>query len=169
MKYHISVRIIHWLMAAIIIALLISGLTVNDWPKGTRSLFYYWHKSLGIVILFLVLLRLNFKIRHLAPPYPVKFRKIEMTLAKLGHFVLYFLMFAMPISGYIMSMGGGHGIMVFGYPVFDLIGKNKAFARLAYDLHELFGNILIAAIALHALAVVKHFVIDKENLLKRMA
>lgn len=168
MKYHISIRALHWITAIIIIGLIISGLTVNDWPKGIRQYFYYFHKSFGMLILALVIMRLSCRIIFKAPKYPDKFSKLTVIMAKGGTYLLYALMIAMPTTGYLMSMGGGHGVSVFGFALPDLIGANKPLAKTAYGLHETFANLLIATIILHVSAVLKHYFIDKENLLKRI-
>jgi cytochrome b561 len=168
MKYHISLRVLHWLIAIIIICLLISGLTLDYWPKEFKKYFYYYHKSFGILILAFVVTRISCRIIFKTPAYPEKFSKMTVIMAKGGTYLFYALMIAIPITGYLMSMGGGHGVSVFGFALPDLVGANKALARTAYELHETFANLLIATIVLHISAVLKHYIIDKENLLKRM-
>lgn len=168
MKYHISIRTLHWLTATLVILLLTSGLTLDYWPKEYKKHFYYYHKSFGMIILALVIMRIACRIIFKAPAYPEKFSKSTVYLAKGGTYLFYALLVAMPLTGYAMSMGGGHGVSVFGFPLPDLIGANKPLARTAYNLHEIFANLFIATIILHISAVLKHFFIDKENLLKRM-
>lgn len=167
-KYPKLVRIIHWLMAAIIICLIVSGLTLQFWPKEFKPQFYYWHKSFGILILILVLLRVNLRLKNLMPPYPDKFSRFIVLSAKLWHLALYALMFTMPISGYVMSMAGGYGVSVFGFQMVDLIGKNKELGEIAYNVHDIAADFLLIMIIIHVSAVIKHAIIDKENLLKRM-
>lgn len=172
MKYPLMMRLIHWTLGVIIIGLIITGLTHDSWPKDIQPQFYYWHKSFGIVALALIFIRIFFRIKFKdqIPPLPKTISKQDEKMAKAGHHFLYLLMLVLPISGYIMSMAGGHGIKMFGIEIPNIFSKeDKELGGMAHEVHEVGGIIIAIVVSIHILAVIKHKVFDKENLLKRMA
>src|ERR1700761_6545888 len=100
-KYGSVAKTFHWLMALIIVGLLIAGLTMKGMPNTPQKFrIFGLHKSFGITILILVSLRLAWKAKNTAPRLPDTLHAIEKALAHLGHALLYFLMLAMPLSGW---------------------------------------------------------------------
>ena len=161
-KYHIAIRCLHWLMAICIIAMLVLGFFMSG------NLAYNIHKTLGISLIFLIFIRIIVRLLTKAPAFPVGFKKRDIVLAKLGHFALYALMIIMPLSGWFMIDFGANPIKVFGTELFSLVDKNKDLRKIAYQIHETLPYILIFMISAHVLAVVKHKIVDKVNLLKRI-
>ena len=176
MKYNILLRLIHWITAICIIGLIVSGyfMTELDADKGdTLWGFGKWdmyglHKSFGVLTLIFVAIRIILRIATKIPELPFEIKPIDAILAKLGHFALYILMIAVPVSGVIMSMAGGYGVKLFGYKLPDLIEKDKELGGIAHELHEILPYVLAGIVVVHVLAVFKHIFIDKVNLLKRM-
>jgi len=169
-KYHLSIRILHWLMAAIIISLLAVGLIMEDLPRSDplRATLFSLHKSFGITILFLAIIRLGLRLRLGIPPLPDIIPAIERVMAELGHKTLYCFMFALPLSGYLMTNSFGFPVKWFGIELPRLIDADKARGHLLVDFHQYAAYILIGVISVHALAVLWHFLKQRLNLLSRM-
>jgi len=167
-KYNLTQRILHWAMALIIIFLLIIGFLMQDFPGDIKYTYYGLHKSLGVLILIMFFIRGFARIKHGAPALPKKFAKWEVKLSHAVHHLLYLLMFLMPLSGWIMSNAKGHSVKLFMFKMPDLVEKNKVLGDFARDAHGYVAWLLIAILVLHFAGVVKHLVLDKENILKRM-
>ena len=169
-QYDAVARSFHGVMAVMMIGLLAVGLYMEDLdPSPQKWQLYGIHKALGMIILALVVLRILWRGTH-RPPSPLgSWSAWEHRLAGLVHFLLYFGMILMPVSGYIMSSAGGHDISIFGLVnVPLLIEKNEDLGHTAKEIHELGGNALIAAIVLHFVGAMKHHIIDRDGTLRRM-
>lgn len=176
-RYSRVAVVLHWLMAIAIIAMLVMGLLMTDddiLPMPLKFQMYQWHKSLGVILLWLIAVRLAWRLTHRAPELGAKFAKWERVMALLGHLGLYVLMIAMPLTGWLVVSSSATGIptIVFGllqWPHFPGVnGESTMLHEVVEFLHTSLAYVLIAMIALHVLAVVKHAVIDRENILPRM-
>lgn len=170
-KYPLTIRIIHWAMAIIIIGLVISGFTHDDWPKEFQKSFYYWHKSFGMLALILVALRFTLKLslKSKFPPLPDSIPAKDKKFATAGHHSLYLLMILVPLSGYFMSMAGGYGISMFGIKIPNILSeKNESLGDVASIAHEITGIAIAIIVTIHIVAVIKHKIKENENLLNRM-
>ena len=167
-KYNILLRILHWSMALIIIGLVVSGFTKDYWTKEYQRDFYYWHKSFGVLVFGLLVLRIIIRLITKIPPLPDNFDKFTKFGAKAGHLALYIFMIVAPVSGYLMSVGGGYGVSMFGIKIPNFIEKDKTVGGIAHEVHEIGGIIFAIIVVLHILAVIKHHKMDKEPILKRM-
>ncbi len=173
MKYPLTSRILHWLMAAIILFLLGLGIYMVDFlskEAPNRMEIYNLHKSLGVIILVLIFIRILNRLAFKTPTFPNSLPKIEKIAANLAHFALYFLMIAMPLSGYLMSNSFGYHVNFFGIELPMLMEKNLELAPIISQSHTIFGYSLIAIISLHILGVIKHRFFDRpeNDVLKRM-
>lgn len=173
MKYALSSRIIHWLMAAIILFLLGLGIYMTEiLPKDAVNHLqvYELHKSLGVLVLILLFVRIINRIVKKAPPLPNTMPKYEQILAHLGHIGLYVLMFVVPISGFLMSNSFGFAVKFFSIELPMLIGTDFERGKLFAEAHELSAYALLGLVAVHVGAVIKHRFFDKpeHDVLKRM-
>ncbi len=170
-KYNIILRIVHWLMATIIIAMLISGFYMKSLPAGNPIKFsiYSIHKAIGMTVLMLVVLRIILRLILYVPPLPKNFSQVTILITKVVHFALYILMMCIPLSGYVMSSASGRGIKYFfNFNVPLIIAKSEIIAKLANQLHFILAYLLIIFVTLHLLGTIKHLIIDKQNILKRI-
>ena len=169
-QYPTSMKWFHWMMGIAIIGLLAVGLYMEGLPKEDPSKWplYDLHKAVGVCVLVLLVLRVANRLRSNVPALPDSIKKMEQQAAHLGHLALYGLMLAMPVSGVVMSQSGGYPINVFGWVMPQFLEKDEAMLALAREAHELIGYALIAVVSIHVLAVIKHRVIEKTNLLERM-
>jgi cytochrome b561 len=161
---------LHWLIGLMIVGLFCMGLYMSDLPFSPNKLkLYSWHKWTGITILFLAFLRLIWRITHRPPSLPLNLKKYEKALAHGGHHFLYLLMFMIPFSGWIMSSAKGFPVVYFGlYQLPDLVSKNEALGEFFEEVHEILNYIMMALVAGHALAALKHHFIYKNDVLRRM-
>lgn len=177
-QYGILSKALHWLMALMIITLIAVGIYMANLPKETSEQkqyafqFYGLHKSFGVLMLLLIVVRLVW-IRISPPPaLPAVFEAKEQMVVKLLQAFLYILMIFVPLSGYIMSNAGGFPIHFFGLAELPaLVGESKAIGGVAHEAHEIMGFAMLLLIVLHVAGAVKHRVKDKggeSDILKRM-
>ncbi|MDR2876188.1 MAG: cytochrome b [Methylobacillus sp.] len=184
--------ILHWLIALLIIALLVLGLWLGTLPEQSpfeasfdlfnlglytvtlpeptyvNGFYFNLHKSLGVTVLALIALRVLWRLTHAAPPLPNSMQAWEKLLAHLGHIGLYILMIAVPVSGFIMSWFGKYGVAWFGVPLVDAL-KNEKVSHFFEEVHEFTAWALIVLLVIHVLAAIKHKLIDKDTVMKRMS
>ncbi len=163
----------HWVVSLFIIGQLSVGLWMSNLPDTYPDKFYYYnmHKSFGLILLALICLRLVARIVSVIPSYKrLRIKGYEIKLAKVTHLLLYIFMFVLPLSGYTMSNLGGHPINFFGIQVINLLPTKMhgAAAGMFHSIHVYGGITLITLIVLHILGSMKHYFVDKTNLLKRM-
>lgn len=174
---------LHWLIAVLIIfAVGLNWAWANEWlPDEKVRPAIDWHKSIGIVVLGLAILRLLWRVGHVPPPLPTKFQKWEIRLSGLTHVLLYAIMFAMPLSGWIMDSAWKdaptHPMHLFGGGMeWPRIGFIMALDPATKDsIHDIFGamhglvaKLLYLMFALHVGGALKHQFIDGEPELQRM-
>lgn len=181
MRYTKVAVTLHWLMALCIVVQLISGLWMSDaiHEAATRALafrVYQWHKSLGLCVLVLALVRLGWRLTHKAPPLPAGMSRFEHLAAHATHLLFYAAMILIPLLGWAMVSSSPFGLptYIFGWFEWPHIGflthvaDKKATSDNFAMLHQFASYGLIALLALHLLAVLKHQFIMKDGLLRRM-
>lgn len=172
-KYHISVRVMHWVMALIIISLLALGFYMTsflDKASPNRMMIYDLHKSFGALVLLLIVFRVFFRLSNPVPALPKSMSQLIQKLAHSAHYMLYFLMIFMPLSGYLMSNSFGYPVHLFGLPLPMLAEKNMEMAKFFAASHEFLGFAFVGVLTLHIAGVIKHRFFDKpeHNILPRM-
>ena len=168
MKYPKSIRLLHWVMAAIILGQILAGWTMTsmgDEVPAKYETFYPWHKSFGLLVLILVAARLATRLRSTIPPLPVGLAAWEAKAAEVGHFALYALMIIVPCMGYAMSSSftQSDGVTLFGIPVPELLPKNDARFEVFRALHRWLAYTLLGLVAIHVLGVLKHRFMDRNR------
>lgn len=169
-RYGAVSKAFHWLSALLVIGLLCVGLYMTNAEKSA-ALFplYGLHKSFGIVVLAVTFLRVLWHLASKKPALVDDMKKWEKAAAKGAHHFLYLCMFAMPLSGWLMSSAKGRTVKLFDTVTLpDLVGKNAELGDKLADFHELCAWVLIGVIILHATAALKHHFIEKDVTLKRM-
>ena len=162
-------RTLHWGMAAAIMALWVVGHMMDALPKGAmRSEVIGLHKAIGTIVLLLAVGRLGWRFARPQPSLPATMPAAEQMLAKLGHLALYALMLAIPLDGILMSQSGGHDVVVFGATLPTIIARNDAWRDLFITGHDALGWVLAAVLTGHVLAALRHHLILKDQVLRRM-
>ena len=170
-KYNRVMVVLHWTLALGLLAQFGFGLWMEEIPKdppGVRAFWFNLHKSFGIVLGFLVLWRLGWRVTHSVPADLPNTPDWQSKLAKLNHGLMYVIMFAIPITGFLGSSFSPYPVKFFGTALprlWEADPEQKAFFS---ELHEASAFALMGLLALHLLAVLWHVVVKKDGLLQRM-
>ncbi len=168
-SYTRTAKVLHWLMALGLVANFAFGTYMHDLPLSPQKLQYYsWHKWAGIVLLGLVTLRLVWRLL-VRPPALLPAPAWQQAVAHTLHWTLYVLMFAIPLSGWMMSSASGFPVVLFGvWQLPDLVAKDKSLFEALKDLHEALNTGLLVLVLVHVAAALKHHFIDRDGTLARM-
>lgn len=169
-EYTRSAIVLHWLIALIIFVSFPVGLYMVELPLSPNKLkIYSYHKWAGVTVFFLAIARVAWRLRHPAPPLPVSIPVWQRAFAAATHKLLYLLLLAVPLSGWLMSSALGFQTVYFGVlPIPDLLEKNKLLGEQLKWFHMFLNYTLAGFVAAHAAAAVKHHVIDRDGVLARM-
>jgi cytochrome b561 len=161
---------LHWAIAILIFAAFPLGLYMQDLVLSpTKLRLINYHKWIGITVLMLVMVRLVWRSIYRPPELPATMAPWERSAALAVHLLLYALMVAAPLSGWLMSSATGFQTVWFGViPLPDLIGKDKEFGRFLLELHRNLDYLLIALVGLHIAAALKHHFIARDDILSQM-
>jgi cytochrome b561 len=162
-------RILHWLMAIMVLAMLFIGV-------GMVTSFddYHWllsiHRPLGIAILVLVAIRLVNRLLNSAPPLPAPMPGWQRFAAKASHVLLYALMFALPIVGWAMLSAARYPVVLWGSLILPPITPPSALLyALLRNIHGVLGYLLFAVFLAHLGAALLHALIHRDGVFESMA
>ena len=169
-SYGAVAKAFHWPLALVIIGMLAVGIYMEGLPVSPEKFSLYgWHKSVGVMVFALMLLRLGWKLMNVSPALPDGMRLHERMAAKGTHLAFYLLLLAMPVSGWLMSSTAGFPVSVFGwFTLPDLLAPDTQLKELFTTIHELIGYALISLISVHVAAALYHHFIRKDTVLRRM-
>jgi cytochrome b561 len=168
-RYGSVAQTLHWVIVGLLIVQFTLGKIAEDLPNGLDKLVILArHKSFGITILALALLRLAWRFLDRPPPLQ-PMPRWQTIAARVSHAALYTLLFAMPLTGWMMSSASNYPVSWFGFVQLpDLVAPDHALKETLHEVHETLSNILIALASLHLLAVLKHQFLDRDGLIFRM-
>jgi cytochrome b561 len=161
---------LHWIVAALVFAQFALGWLMQEiakQPPGPRAAAFNVHKSIGLLILALMLARIAWRLSHPAPALPAMPRW-QARAALANHVLLYALLIAMPLAGYLGSAFSGYPVRFFGIVLPSWAAKDEALKHLMSEVHLAASWLLAAAVAVHLAAVVKHATVDRDGLFARM-
>lgn len=169
-RYNNTAIVLHWLVALLIFAAFPLGMYMHDLPLSpTKLQLYSYHKWLGILVLVFAVLRVVWRIGNAPPALPDSIARVQQLASHGIHALLYVLLFAVPMSGWVMSSAKGFKTVLFGVlPLPDLVGKDKALGELLSGVHQSLNYLLLALVLLHVAAALKHRLIDKDEIMDRM-
>ena len=161
---------LHWLLAVLIIGMLWLGFSLEDIPRDTpaRGFYVNLHKSFGVLVLALVLLRIVWRATHKAPPLPAGIPRWQAQAAAWSHRLLYLCMLLQPLSGYLASAFGKYGVKFFGIPLPQWAWESKVVQSFFGTIHGIVAVTLLALVALHVAAALKHLLLDRDQVFQRM-
>jgi cytochrome b561 len=161
---------LHWLTAAAVLGMIGVGLWMVGLPIGRQKLVVYgWHKWIGLAIMVLTIVRLVWRWTHAPPPLPDRLARWEQQAAPFVHGLLYALLLAMPLSGWLMTSAAGLPVFWFGlFQVPDLVDRDPALFDLFRGIHHWLSRALIVLLVIHIGAVVRHDVLRRDGVLRRM-
>lgn len=169
--YGTTARILHWLVAVLILAMIPVGLVMvrDGLDRALGDALYLFHKNVGAALIALVALRLIWRLTHRPAPLPDSLPGWQRAAAGLSHLALYALLIVMPLSGYVRVRAGGFPIEsldALGLPT--LVPRSEPLADAASALHEAAAWALIALLALHVAAALHHAVVRRDGVWARI-
>lgn len=169
-RYTTTAIALHWLMALGLIGAFAIGFYMPDLALSpTKLKLYSWHKWAGVTLFLLVLLRLAWRLLYPPPPLPTSIPAGLRFASLVMHWLLYALMIAIPLSGWLMSSAQGFQTAWFGVlPLPDLLDKDVALGERLQVLHEVLNYILLGLVVIHTSAALKHHFIDRNDVLTRI-
>lgn len=175
-RYGGVTKFFHWLTALLILTLIALGFYANDLPHETqaelttKAWFFSLHKTLGVTVFFVALLRIMWALRQPKPGLLNADKKLESWLAETVHWLLYGALVIVPLAGWISHAAASGFAPIwwpFGQDLF-FIPKSTTVEHAFGALHEIAGKVLIGALILHAAGALKHHFIDGDSTLRRM-
>lgn len=161
-------RILHWLMAVLIVAMLFVGVAMVS-SIAARPMLIDLHRPLGIAILLLAIVRLGYRLRHRPPALPADLPAWQVLAAHASHMLLYALMLAMPLIGWMMLSAGGYPVTLVGGLQLPPISPHDAtlYAWLR-DAHGWLAYLLFAVVLAHLCAALFHHWVRRDDVLRSM-
>lgn len=168
--YGAVAKFMHWSIVILIIAQYVIAEAAEELPDGLdKFAMVTRHKSLGMLLLALALVRIGWKLANRGLPQPVPMARPQRIAAAAGHGLLYVLLLAQPITGWMMSSAANYPVTFFGWFQFPaLVGANHDLHEALEEVHEALFGALVTVAVLHALAAVYHHLWMKDDSLRRM-
>jgi cytochrome b561 len=160
----------HWAMALLILAQIALGLTAANWHLSpTQIRLFFWHKSIGMLILALLALRLAWRLANPTPALPAGTPAWERAAARGGHALLYALMLALPVTGWIVNSAANIPFRIFYVvPLPALVAPDKALADSMALVHRGLFVLLALVLIAHIGAALRHHFVKRNDVLVRM-
>jgi len=169
-RYNRTARSLHWLIAVLLLGQFVFGWWLGDIPRNTPARGYYinLHKSMGILIGLLIVLRIVWRLKHSAPPLPQSLPRWQHRLAAASHHGMYLCMVVMPLSGYLASNFSKHGVKFFNTFLLPPWGSDdKQLYAVFNQTHKITAVVLLALVVLHVLAALQHG-LRRDGIISRM-
>ena len=168
--YGAVAQILHWGILALVVALYWIGWRMDDLPLGPEKIqTFNLHKSIGVTVLTLAVVRLAWRLFNPPPPLPAGMPVWEQRAARAAHWLLYGLLFAQPVIGILHSNAANFPVVVWGSVTLPtVIGPGEAVKEALATAHWIGAILLFLTVALHAAAALRHHVLLKDDILRRM-
>lgn len=170
-KYSKTAIALHWIIAILVVANVVLVSMAEELPREARAIYMDPHKAIGVSILLLSFLRLFWRLGHKPPPIPDAIAGWQAKLGKTVHALFYFLIIAVPLSGWLMASAHPQAPPVSFFGLFDItmpVGKNEGLAGIGHDAHEILTKPLVILIFLHVIGALKHQFADRLPFVQRM-
>ena len=167
--FNLTARALHWSMALAIFAMLFVGIGMVA-SMSLRPTLVSLHRPLGIAILLLVIVRLINRLRHRPPPLPADLPALQVFAAKASHWLLYTLMFAMPLVGWSMVSASGFPVTMFaGFALPPIAPHNATVYAVLRSAHTWLAFLLFATVLMHLAAALFHAWVRRDGVFPSMA
>jgi len=169
-RYGLIAISFHWLMAIIIIGLIALGVYMVPLSVSSLKLkLYRWHKEFGLIILYLIFFRLAWRLADRTPSLLGQLPWWQKIAAKTVHATLYFFMFIVPMTGWLLTSATGFPVSFFGWFLMpDLVQPNEVVRVWMVFSHKWLSYIMAGLICVHIAATIQHYVVHKDNILRKM-
>jgi cytochrome b561 len=169
-RFTVLQRVLHWLMAVCILAMLFIGVGMVSTVMPKYLAFISIHKPLGIAVLVLALVRLVVRLGYGAPPLPVDLPEPMKRAAQLSHYAFYVLMIGMPLIGWGMLSAAAYPVVLFGgVHLPAILPQSGSLHALLWDAHFYLAFVFFALILLHVAAALFHALIRRDGVFEAMA
>jgi cytochrome b561 len=170
-KYSKTAIALHWVIAILVVTNVTLASMSEDLPRAAKAAYMNPHKAIGVSILMLSLFRLFWRLGHKPPAMPDAITGWQAKLGKTVHALFYFLILAVPLSGWVMSSMHPQAPPVSFFGLFDItlpFGKNELVAGFGHEAHEILTKPLVILIFLHVIGALKHQFADRVPFIQRM-
>ena len=172
-RYTSTARWLHWLVAGMIVVQYILAELAEQAGDQNSTLqqlaLLAQHKSVGITILGIAVIRLLWRWRHPTPELPEEMAHWQGQAAKVAHWLLYLLLLLVPMTGWLMSSASAYSVSWFNLIALpDLVGADEVLKAQLMNWHEILAKVLFAVAVIHILAAIKHAILDRDQVLNRM-
>lgn len=177
-RYPLAQRLVHWAVVVAVLPGLALGLTIfalgfdgvmASFGQAGTNLIYKYHKTLGVILLGLMVLRIGLKLALGKPDYDPPLTPFQRSASTVVHGLLYVLLLAQPVLGWAATAAGGYPIEFFNAVLPGIVSKDKALSDMLYGVHGTVGLAILALIAVHLAAVVWHRLVLRDGVLTRMS
>jgi cytochrome b561 len=168
-KYPLSMRIYHWIVVLMVASLIYVGYYMSDLEVSDEKWkLYFMHKSFGTLFLIIMLARIYNRMRSKVPALPSNVNIFDAKISKIVHYLLYIILLIMPISGMLMSIFGGRGLPFFFTTFLTDLSRHEEISGAFWLIHTKLPSIILILVSLHIIGSIKHLIIDKVNIIKRI-
>ncbi|MEM6933317.1 MAG: cytochrome b [Pseudomonadota bacterium] len=177
-SYSLIQRLLHWAIAILVLALLAGGLLIGQFGFGglketfgqsTTNLIYNLHKSFGVLVIALMLLRILFRVLIGRPEYSEPLPVPTRIASEVAHGVLYLGLIAMPVLGWLATASSGFPVEFFSTKLPGLIGVDKSLGKTLFQWHEIIGYVILGAVGMHIAGALFHWLILKDRVMGRIS
>ncbi|MHB1544297.1 MAG: cytochrome b [Gammaproteobacteria bacterium] len=170
LNWGVTAKTFHWSIATLVFVEFALGWLAVVWPLTPTKLYLFiWHKSLGMVVLLLVVMRLIWRLFNPRPLFPVSVARWERVTAETVHGLFYAVLILLPFSGWLLNSATGVPFKIFGwFKLPELVAPSRPLMGIMIDAHILLGWALISLLAIHILAALRHHWFRQDVTLKRM-
>jgi cytochrome b561 len=170
LTYSPTARLLHWLTAVLVLALIPVGIVMANMEGGpTKDLLYHVHRSVGVLVLPIMLIRLAYRLTHPAPPLPADMPVIQQWAAHANHWAFYALLIVQPLVGWIATSAYRAPVLFFWlFELPPIWPENRAFSEQAFAVHRALGILIALFVCAHIGAAVYHHFIRRDGILMRM-
>jgi len=156
-QYTLTAVVLHWSIAILVFALFAIGWSMVDLPRGPdRSSTFALHKSIGLTVFLLALVRAGWRFAHPPPPYPDSMPQWQITLARSAHLLFYVLLVLQPASGYLSSSFSGYDTKLFGIPLPQWGWRDPPLNELFTEIHVISSVLFMVVIGIHVAGALSH-------------
>ncbi len=164
-------RAVHWVVAALAIIVVALGWAIIGAPRGgdSREKLLLLHRSVGLLILAVMVFRIVWRLMHPPPPLPIGFPRFEAVAAHADHALLYVVFLVMPLAGLLNAFAAGHSVSFFGLcAIPPLIPEDPRLAQIVFAIHLAGQFAVYALVAIHVAAALTHRFVRRNQILDRM-
>lgn len=168
-RYGMPAIVLHWLLALLIVGMVALGwymMTIERAPQGPW--WFDLHRSIGLVVAALVVLRLLWRLWHRPAPLPAALPAWQARLADVTQWLLYACMVVLPLTGFFGSSYSRAGVRFFGTPLPAWATPDRATAHQLFNIHSAAVWVLVALVVVHAAGGLKHLLVDRDSVFQRM-